>query len=215
MSAMLYREAAKHEVPVFRPPPASVPPLIHGSHTLSRVTGRSRGTIVHEQLDAWIKLGPKSFRLLHPNKHPYVTKVLEAISARRWKPFSGEFPVYNKARGIGTELDTILSDREGNIVAVELKTGYRDGIFDNEDGHAWKVDFLEPFVRCTPFGRAVVQLILSAELLRVRWSIPREKIRLCIIRVDDAHAELSELNPALFQELGPVLLDAIAPLSMG
>ncbi len=197
-----------------RAPPPSVPPLLAADSTLSRKSGRVLGTLVHEQLAAKITLDDHNFKLQHPHEHPWVGFAKMAIEGGAdLTPFCPKFRVDCLERHVATEVDTLAYDSHGRIWVIELKTGSRDGLFDMVDGDGWIVAFLHGLLPFTPFGRAAVQVMITAELLRVRFSIPLSKLRLAIFRVDDAAVELSEINPQVFHDYGPALLDTIAPLT--
>ncbi len=196
-----------------RPPRPSVRPLLPPDSPLSRKSGRVLGTLVHKQLADKITLDDDNCRRLHPNEHPWVDSIKGAMElGAGLTPFCPEFRVESLERHVATAVDTLAYDSHGRIWVIEVKTGSRDGLFDMVDGDGWIVDFLRPLLPFTPFGRSAVQLMITAELLRLQFGIPLRKMRLAIFRVDDAAVELSEIDPRVFQDYGPALLDAIAPL---
>lgn len=55
---------------------------------------------------------------------PFVKKLWDAFSERGWKIVDCQFPVGCASIGVGTRIDMLLEDKNGDIVIVELKCGF-------------------------------------------------------------------------------------------
>ncbi len=201
------RPSSPHHRRTMQQPPN---PTIAIRGPLGALTGAERGTLVHRQVEDMVNLDRLSFRRAHrQGEHPWARDVHEAmVSGYHWRPVRAEFTVYSLRLNVATNIDLILTDRRGNIIVVELKTGYAAGAFDtNADNRAWSPAFLrEAGVPKTPFGDALVQVVLGAELLRRRWRIPLSKLKLFVVRVDGGGVEFNQVKRSLFREIAPPLM---------
>ena len=99
-----------------------------------RYQGVITGTEVHQQLRDFVILDDKNFRKVHGELHPWCARLMEVIAVRRnWLLFLPEFDIYDEALRIGTSIDMVCLDKEGCLILLEFKTGYKD-YFDGADG---------------------------------------------------------------------------------
>jgi len=191
------------------------PPIVNGISSqgpLRHYTGHKRGTLIHKQLEDKVNLDRASYRRVHPHgSHAWVRLLRNERRARGYRQFRGEFLVYHMGVKLATPIDALLSDKKGRIIVDEVKSGYR-GTFTVPDGHVWTIPALAHFFPvCTVHARAVIQVVLGAEMLRQRWGIPYERLRPCVTRVDDEMTEFFFVPRQVFRELGPLLLELVAP----
>lgn len=154
-------------------------------------TGFDHGTLVHCQMESLVAvvLGHMSINYLlakHPLLDVCVLRILEVLIHERLYPIFSEFVVYDPLGNYGTAIDLICyycplkSDEQGKFIAIELKTGY-----DNEVYNSSKVQYMK-----RPFGhlklldshlnRHQLQLLAGMLLSKLCYSFPFEVG--CIIR---------------------------------
>lgn len=199
-------------LPVERFSPSSAPRM-HGP--LGGLTGTARGSLVHRQVEDLVNLDLGSFRHVHrQGEHPWAHDALEAmVTGYHWRPVRAEFVVHSLKHNIASSIDLIMCDRRGRLIVVELKTGYTDGAFDrNMSRRVWNPSWLrDAGVPKTPFGDAMVQVMVGAELLRRRWRVPYTMLRLYVVRVDQAGVEFNRVPTSLFRSLAPQFMARLRP----
>ena len=117
------------------------------------LTGRQHGTIVHRQLESFVKVyqsyatkkrkavsivdSPPSsqnvsqppltelFLQAVPSPDPCVLALVNFCAARRWIPMASEYCVFDEELGIGTAADLLVYERyTRRLVLLEIKTGH-------------------------------------------------------------------------------------------
>ena len=105
----------------------------HSSH-LQRVHrscptwGELHGIIVHEQIAHSCRAIANRQRLggseNKTGQDPCVHRFLSFLEARHWIPIAAELPIGRD--GLATAVDVVVLDRKGDIIAIEIKTGYEN-----------------------------------------------------------------------------------------
>lgn len=166
-----------------------------------RFQGLIRGKEVHKQLKDFVQLDGKNFAKRHPNGlHDYTERVLKAMVGRMGlRVFVPEMPIYDEVIRVGTAVDKICLDKDGNLVLLEFKTGYKD-YFYNQDG--FMRHSLKEFANSMK-NRATLQLASAALILEKAYQIPLSKMRLYVIRVDDETLDIVPVPIAFVETIGP------------
>lgn len=171
-----------------------------------RYQGLITGTQVHKELRDFTVLDAKMFRKLYGQLHPYCARLLHVILDRqKWLPLLPEFDIYDEALHIGTSVDWVGLDRDGLLVLLEFKTGYKH-YFDGEDGY---MQGALGGMRNTPQNQATLQLICSAQILHRQYGVPLEQMKLYIMRVDDESLDIVPIDAAFVQRVGAVVYQGL------
>jgi hypothetical protein len=176
-------------------PRGSAPP----PPTRGRYQGLITGTQVHKELRDFTVLDVKNFRKLYGALHPYCERLLSAILDRqKWLAFLPEFDIYDEALHIGTSIDMVCLDRDGRLVLLEFKTGYKN-YFDNADGNMRRV---LAGMRNTPQNQATLQLTSAAQILHRQYGVPLDAMRLYVMRVDDESLDIVPVDGQFVSHVG-------------
>lgn len=169
-----------------------------GGHGKGRHYGSIRGTEVHRQLKDFIELDEKNF--LKRNNgciHEFTKRILLYIVGQaHWRPLCSEFDIFDAELGIGTSVDLVCVDKQGQLILLEIKTGYRD-YFQQSDGHMrGSLCALEN----TPQHWAYVQLMAAAMMIVRHHMIPLARMQLYVLRVDEENLDAYALSNDYVQE---------------
>lgn len=168
--------------------------------------GLIKGVKVHKELKDFVQLDGKNFRKNRKYLHNYSGRILKAIVERKaWKPFLPEFDIFDEELGIGTSIDMVCLDKEGNLILLEFKTGYK-GYFEERDG--FMRHSLVNFPN-TVLNQATLQIVTAGLILERRYEIPLDKMRFYILRIDEEALDiipvcndfLSKLGPSIYNDL--------------
>ena len=167
-----------------------------------RFQGIITGTRVHRQLRDFLVLDAKNFKKVHGALHPYCSRLLACIIDRmKWHVFLPEFDVYDAALHIGTSVDMMGLTRDGDLVLMEFKTGYKN-YFDNADGHmACSLSGM----RNTPMNQATLQLTSAAQILHTCYGVPLERMLLYVMRIDDESLDIIPVDRTFVKRVGPLI----------
>jgi len=100
-----------------------------------RFFGSMRGSLIHEQLNDFLLFDKENFLKKHAGLHPFGTRILQLISEKNWIPIVSEFDIFDEKLKIGTSIDMVcLSKDTGNIITIEIKTGYKN-YFEIKNGY--------------------------------------------------------------------------------
>ena len=168
-----------------------------------RFQGLIKGKEVHRQLKDFIQQDKKGFDKLHPRGlHDYTERVLRAVSGTMgWRPFIPELDIFDEDLGIGTSIDGVALDPDGNLILQEYKTGYKD-YFHARDGCMTRS--LAKLANSMK-NRASLQLTASALILMKHYGVKLEHIRLFVIRVDDDTIDIVPVDNRFLETAGPLI----------
>lgn len=168
----------------------------------SRFGGLIKGTFVHQDMRDFVMYDAKNYNRTHRQSkkqtdgHRLTTRLMEFIVARqKWMPFLPEFLMFDEQLGVGTRVDMVCVNKQGDLVLLEYKTGYA-GYFDQAQGVMTRSLAGLPN---TPRQRATLQITVPALILNRRYGIPLRRMHLWVLRVDDAQLD-PQLVPPLFVE---------------
>ena len=134
--------------------------------------------------------------------HAYTTRLLDAIvRLRQWTPLLPEHCIVDEAQRVGTAVDLIAVDRNGDLIILEFKTGYQD-YWDAADGHMLHSLALLPN---TPCNRASLQVATSALFLNKRYGVPLARMHMYVMRIDDAETQIIAVPRELLTKLGDAI----------
>ena len=156
------------------------------------LTGAEVGVLVHRQvMEAVACASIGDFKQMPGNKlgmHGYVPRIVALLMARGIRPFAAEYRTYNLELRCATQIDLIGLTGDGDIVFIELKTGYSKGAWRKQaDDEIWTLPCLpnnNDLFPCTPLTKAMVQLILGAEMCIREHHLDRNRVRYLILRID-------------------------------
>jgi len=110
---------------------------------------------------------PRSFRRLPPTTSPHLRALLDFHYTNRWQPLFTQYRVFAPGLGVGTRIDEICIDAEGNLIVVELKYGYDQyREFGNACMNAPLDDVLD-----SPQHQHMLQCGLPALMLQRHWKV--------------------------------------------
>ena len=145
----------------------------------------------------------KFFCKKHKMLHPWSKQILLHIITRmNWRPLKSEFNIYDEGLRIGTSIDMICLNKDGKLVFLEFKTGYKD-YFTSHDGF---MSHSLHFMRSSPLNWAVIQLIFS--VLMVIRNFPQinlEDTESYVIRIDDENLQSFPIKNEFIQVMGKFL----------
>lgn len=185
---------------------SNAPGVVKGRKKGKRGGGKFQGVIkgskVHRELKDFVQLDSKNFKKLHSSLHNYSGRLLKVILEKlKCRPFLPEFDLFDERLGIGTSVDMICLDAEGNLVLFEFKTGYK-GYFDNADG------FMEcslKNLRNTCQNQASLQVSAAAIILERRYGIPLDKMKLFVLRIDEDSLDIIPVQNEFIKKIGPCI----------
>lgn len=147
--------------------------------------GLARGKDVHEQVAHFVMWEASRFRSTYPCVDPMTKAVLLHLASLKFTGVHAEYIVYDKSLLAGTAVDLICLDSLGNMVFVELKTGYRD-VFTKPSGKFLRKPFAH--VEDTPLNRARTQLLYAIALYATNHQLtPHGRV----VHVDGVHDVVS------------------------
>ena len=179
----------------------------HGSRVHNQVQEIVNNYLIHERdLKEYVH---SLYKNRQQTLDPCVITVFKILKAARLVPLCSEFPIFDEAIGVATQIDMVCVSDRGAGVFIELKTGY-PGPFAtateddrNMDLHLPNMAFLNSVVmmpvKDTPFMRAVLQLVDTMLITQVRYGYsPRKGYILHISKNEERQpSHLYEL-PAIF-----------------
>lgn len=183
-------------------------------HTMLRLTGPMRGTLVHRQIEDSVLHDNENFLRRHAQgMHPWARSLMKCLLKRGMRPFRAEFTVHDADMGAATQIDLLAVDQTGRLVFIENKTGYGGGDWMCvAEGTAWRLDVLTALgasFPCNPRNRAVVQATLGA-LMAVRMlRLPEEAFAVLVLRVHDAAVDYVPVHPDFVRTTGLALYGAL------
>lgn len=147
--------------------------------------GTEHGALVHLQIQRFIESMTHGYRSPLEAREvidPCTVALLETFKQERWAPIASEYTIYDEETRIGTQADVIVYDMaESCLRVIELTFGYESVDFT----HALKdSDRFEPplaMVRNSPAQRKLLQLTMTAEILRRHYGV--RTIRRALVRV--------------------------------
>lgn len=161
--------------------------------------GKIRGTVVHQELEDFILLDRKNFLKKHGSLHQLTHRILTfIIDTMKWQPLRSEFSVFDEALNIGTSIDFVGVNKQGELILVELKCGFT-GYFDRAQGpmrHSLHK------LSDSPHHQANLQIITAALFLTMHHRIPLDAMRLYVLRVDEHEIESFEVNNEYVKKMG-------------
>lgn len=139
-------------------------------------TGARRGSYVHHQIDIMVKHGPEVFAKMFPDGCNDMTKraMNMIVNHCRWRPFLCELAVSDKEKMVGTAVDIVCVDVEGNIQFVEVKTGYEGDRFIRMPAEGRSRYMRSPlnFVENCPLYQAMLQISMGVKMFQTQLTNP-------------------------------------------
>ena len=150
--------------------------------------GQARGSKVHEELCAYARgfhIDRSEFKRKFPNPHRYTRKVMVALEKWGFTPYYGEMNIYDEYVGYATAIDMVCTDKKGDVVLVEIKTGY-NGCF--QQGTRRMDGPLGTFLSNAPVNQALIQVLLMENTVREKYNI--RSVSGVVIHVDDSGVKM-------------------------
>lgn len=166
------------------------------------VFGRFIGSRVDREISAWasslgqLKCNEKDNKPFHA----YTQRLIQKFKEWGWKPVQGQYCVGTLSTGVGTAIDLLMRDREGRLVAVELKCGF-DGYFQTP------VAMMKPpfqKIPCCPLNRARMQLLFGYALLLLSSNL--RPASLYVINVNKSEIDAYKVEGSSVGHLSKALL---------
>jgi hypothetical protein len=140
--------------------------LLNGSGG-DKTCGPAFGSRIDKELQTWTDIcqddDPVKQRLFAATCHDVVRKVIALFKKNNWRPWKAQVPVCSWHTGLGTCIDLIAQQRDGSLVLIEIKTGYR-GNFDQtvtKNGAELAFDYPLDSIPVSPLNYALLQALVS------------------------------------------------------
>ncbi len=134
--------------------------------------GVKRGRDVHNEVCDFVTMLDDRFHAAHPLVDPITKRVVCKLGKLGLLGIAAEFRVYDRDLGVGTAIDLLCLDAEGRLVAIELKTGYNDGVFVRpRSSNESRMRDVFAHVPDTVLNRARFQLALGVLLLERSYGV--------------------------------------------
>lgn len=148
-----------------------------------RKIGKERGKIVHEQLCDYARLPQDKFLLKYDFIDSYTLKIMLALQIWKLVPVFGELNIYNENIGFGTAIDLLCIDATtGNIVIVEVKTGYDKTFLQADCKLGGPLSVLKTG---SPRTRAFIQLLFMELTLIYKYNLSPNNVSSILIQAQD------------------------------
>lgn len=158
---------------------------------MQQLTGAKRGTLVHRQIMELITMDVSTFqrRNVH-GAHPWACRIVDAVLARNWIPVAADLSAYVEEWKMATEIDLLcVHIPTGDLVCVEVKTGYSDGVWTHTDGRRMR-GYLSSVLPDAPYYRALIQSLVGMALFVHGHNVPG-RVGAAVMRIDDDHLEIA------------------------
>ena len=178
---------------------------VQSGHTFGRFYGNIRGSAIHEQLNDFLLLDKKNFFKKHCNLHPWAREIVNLILDNKWIPIVSEFDVFDSKLIIGTSCDMICFDpRSGKIIAIEIKTGYKNHfeIERGKMGGCLKNVMPFSFHHCS-----VLQLATAMIFIIKNHNIDSSMIEGHIIQINDSETNTYKISQQFIIDYGKKIYD--------
>lgn len=140
--------------------------LLNGSGG-DKACGAAFGSVIDKQLEQWTAIcqdeDPEKQRRFAASCHDVVRKVIALFKRNDWVPWKAQVPVCCWHTGLGTCIDLIAQQRDGSLVLIEVKTGYRDNFNKTMKKNGIELAFERPLdnVPVSPLNYALLQALVS------------------------------------------------------
>lgn len=111
-----------------KPPRVKTPRVPIKSDGTMWKRGKRGGTLVHEQLEDFVEKAQNG--ILRGDLDPRVKKILNEAIRRGWIIIDSEYCVGDPDLGLGTAVDLLCVNDSGDIIVIEIKTGFDNVIYD-------------------------------------------------------------------------------------
>lgn len=183
------------------------------NHSYGKFFGVIRGSEIHSQLEDFLLLDKKNFFKKYTDLHPWARSIIELILKNKWLPITSEFPIFDAKLVIGTAIDMLAFDpRSGKIIAIEIKTGYKNH-FEVESG---KMDgCLKKIMPFSFKNAATLQLLTSMILIIKNHNIPSDMIEGHIIHINDSETTTYKVYQSFVVDYGKKIYDNLYKKHIG
>jgi len=154
----------------------------------SNKTGRTLGTLVHEELCLFARCKTKEdYEKVCPNPHDYTKRVILELNRRGITLFFAEFSIVDPMVKYVTPIDLVGINKDGKLTIIEVKTGY-DNIFT-----IGNVQMKKPFESWinSPLNQARIQLLIPCLTLKYRYGVNVNSA--WVLNVNSAHVKMYPL----------------------
>ena len=140
--------------------------LLNGSGG-DKACGAAFGSLIDKQLEQWTRVcqddDPIEQRLFAASCHGVVRKVIALFKKNHWRPWKAQVPVCSWHTGLGTCIDLIAQQRDGSLVLIEVKTGYRGNFDQAIKKNGTELAFERPLdsVPVSPLNYSLLQALVS------------------------------------------------------
>lgn len=139
----------------------------------ARLAGQTLGAMIDREWESVIRgIAQRKVHLTTQNINamqvsPYTRELLHFHRRNGWQPLFGQFAVFDPALGVGTRIDEICFDSNGNLIIVELKYGYdKYREFGNAVMDGPLSDCLD-----SPQHQHMMQCGIAAIMLELHWKV--------------------------------------------
>jgi hypothetical protein len=135
--------------------------------------GKQIGILIDSQLSAWVD------KKQYPKKpHEYFTAIVKELEYKQWIPIRTQKAVGCNSLRLGTMVDIECKNQQGQIILLEIKTGF-EGYFDNRTDAKME----QPFEKIPTCYHYIHLLQLWFTTWLYKHNSPNEEVFSYIIRV--------------------------------
>jgi hypothetical protein len=143
-----------------------------GKSYFGHAAGLKRGSAVHREVGRFVTWESERFNASYPKVDPMTKGVLLQLCKLNFVGVDAEFPVFDTDLGVGTMIDLVCLNATGELVFVELKTGYDNAFTESQSRMRRPFTHLED----SALNRARTQILLAMALFESHT--PRPSARL-------------------------------------
>jgi len=97
----------------------------------------------------------------------YTRMIIDAFRHWRWTPVCSQFPIFSETVGVFTFIDLLMNDEAGNMVVVEIKTGYDLYAGRGSNHMNWPLEQLSN----APIMQHALQVLIAEQILVREYNV--------------------------------------------
>lgn len=185
------RQRTLHVAPTRRVQLSGVkpPPRAETNAAFCSGYGAEHGALVHRQLQLIVDSLLHGYRSpidSHEVIDPCVGAIIATIQKYEWLPFAAELGVFDAEHRVATQADLVVYDRLAKAIrVVELTFGYESVDFENALSPDDLFEAPLDFVPNSPAQRKLLQVYMTAEIIRRNYGIANVQRALVRVRPCD------------------------------